>query len=67
MSSAENCTQSGVKVIITTAADILWIFVCIFQRKEAWHLMWIVCLADKSYEMPTLIFSEKKKTKSKAL
>ena len=25
--------------------------------------MWIVCLADKSYEMPSLIFSKKKKKK----
>ena len=33
-----------------------------------WHFMWIVCLADDSYEIPSLIFSElykKKKDKKK--
>ena len=24
-----------------------------------WHFIWIVCLADDSHEMPSLIFSEK--------
>ena len=37
-------------------------FVClvhILDKNKASHFMWIVCLADDSHEMPSLIFSKK--------
>ena len=30
-----------------------------FRENKAWHFMWIVCLADDSHEMSSIIFSGK--------
>ena len=52
------------KVPITVAAGgILFIFFffffVFFRENKAWHFMWIVCYADNSLEMPSLIIAEK--------
>ena len=30
-----------------------------FRENNAWHYMWIICLADDSHVMSSIIFSEK--------
>ena len=46
-------------LIPTTKVVFFYILVLLFKENKAWHFMWIVCLADDSHEMPSLIFSEK--------
>ena len=38
------------------AEDILIYLFLIFRELKAWHFMWIVCLADNSHKMSSLIF-----------
>ena len=45
---------------IFVADDNLFIFY-FFQENKSWHFIWIVCLADNSYEMSGLISFEKLK------
>ena len=40
-------------------------FTILFWENMTWHFMWIVCLADDSHEMSSLIFSQKKTKKKK--
>ena len=43
-----------------TAADNTFIFILLsFEENKAWYYMWILCLAEDSYEISNLIFSEK--------
>ena len=42
----------------TPAADDILISILPFERNKSWHFVWIVCPADDSHEMPSLIFSE---------
>ena len=39
------------KALIKTAAVDIWIFQIsyFFPENKAWHLMWIICLADNSH------------------
>ena len=43
------------------ADDILFYLLLFYRENKTWHFMWIVCRADDSHEMISLIFSEKKK------
>ena len=36
----------------------VFVFLLFFRENKAWHFMWAICLADDSYEMLSLIFSE---------
>ena len=48
----------------STAADD--IFICLFFREsKAWHFRWIICSANDSHEMSSLIFSQKNNVKKK--
>ena len=42
------------------AADDIFIYLFSFKENKVWYFMWIICLADDSHEMNSLIFSEKK-------
>ena len=52
---------------ITNAADDILKFSLFFKlffgENNAWYFMWIVCLADNSDDMPSLIFSQKMEEK----
>ena len=48
-----------VKMPNTFAADNSLFFCCFFFHREITYFMWIVCLADNSHEMWSLIYSEK--------
>ena len=39
----------------------IFFFFAFFREKEIWHFVWIVCLADNSHKMSSLIFLKKKK------
>ena len=43
--------NSSLNVLVTTAADILNLFV-LFRQNKAWHFMWLVSRADDSHEIP---------------
>ena len=42
-------------------------FYIVFRGNNAWHYMWIVCLADDSHVMSSIIFSEKIRNKNRLL
>ena len=44
------------KIIVDDIAIFLLLF---FRENKALHFMGIICLTGNSYEMPSLIFSEK--------
>ena len=43
----------------------LKIILVLFRDNKTWHVMWIVCSADDSHEMPCLVFFSSKKNKTK--
>ena len=46
----------------SSASDDILIFLYFFlEKNKTRHFIWIVCLADNSHEMSSLIYSEKKK------
>ena len=56
--------QVILKTLSEIAADeILFIFILFiylfFRGNKAWHVMWLVCLADESRDRPSLIVSVK--------
>ena len=59
-----------VKPILTLKVPIMTgrrhfqnMFYIVFRGNNAWHYMWVVCWADHSHVMSSIIFSEKKKKK----
>ena len=49
------------KAQIKTAAENIYssFFFVFFRENKAWYFLWIVNLADKSHEMPSLVSPEK--------
>ena len=43
----------------SNAEDNLFLFLIFFRENNAWHYMWIVCQADDSHVMSSIIFFEK--------
>ena len=40
-----------------------WLFFLFAGENRSWHFMWIVCQADNSHRISTLVFSENRKNK----
>ena len=57
-----NYSHLTLKRQIKIAADDTLIFLLLFlEENKAWSFMWILCLAEDSHKISSLIFSEKKK------